>query len=54
MCVSDAAATGWSARIGSLAGGELLMPTPAPRHDNIVSFPLNSPAERGAKRGELS
>jgi predicted ABC-type transport system involved in lysophospholipase L1 biosynthesis ATPase subunit len=38
MCVSDAGATGWSARIGSLAGGELLMAPPAPRHDNIVSL----------------
>jgi lipoprotein-releasing system ATP-binding protein len=38
MCVSDAGATGWSARIGSLAGGELLMPTPAPRHGTVVNF----------------
>jgi predicted ABC-type transport system involved in lysophospholipase L1 biosynthesis ATPase subunit len=38
MCVSDAGATGWSARIGSLAGGELVMPTPAPRHGTVVNF----------------
>jgi predicted ABC-type transport system involved in lysophospholipase L1 biosynthesis ATPase subunit len=38
MCVSDAGATGWSARIGSLAGGALLMAPPAPQHGTVVEF----------------
>jgi ABC-type methionine transport system ATPase subunit len=39
MCVSGAGATGWSGRIATLAGGELLEPN-APRgeHDNVVDF----------------
>jgi ABC-type methionine transport system ATPase subunit len=41
MCVSDANATGWSARIGTLAGGELLLASP-PRphpHRTVIDFP---------------
>jgi ABC-type cobalamin/Fe3+-siderophores transport system ATPase subunit len=38
MCVSDADATGWSARIGSLAGGELLLPPSPPQHGTVIDF----------------
>jgi ABC-type lipoprotein export system ATPase subunit len=52
MCVSDADATGWSTRIGTLAGGELLMPPPPPQHNTVIDFPLNAATGRGAKRRE--
>jgi ABC-type lipoprotein export system ATPase subunit len=50
MCVSDANATGWSARIGSLAGGKLLLASPPPQQNTVIDFPLNATAVRGSKR----
>lgn len=38
MCVSDAGATAWSARIATLAAGELLEPS-RPEPGNIIDFP---------------
>jgi lipoprotein-releasing system ATP-binding protein len=38
MCVSDANATGWSARIGSLAGGKLLLASPPPQQNTVIDF----------------
>ena len=38
MCVSDADATAWSARFGTLAGGELLWSSPPPEHGTVVNF----------------
>jgi predicted ABC-type transport system involved in lysophospholipase L1 biosynthesis ATPase subunit len=54
MCVSDADATGWSARIGTLAGGELLLPSPPPQQNTVIDFPLNAVTDRGAKRSGSS
>ena len=40
MCVSDASATGWSGRVATLAGGELLeTPRPPAEQGNIIDFP---------------
>ncbi len=50
MCVSDADATGWSTRIGSLAGGELLLSPPPPQQNTVIDFPLNAATRSGAKR----
>jgi predicted ABC-type transport system involved in lysophospholipase L1 biosynthesis ATPase subunit len=44
MCVSDARATGWSGRIATLAGGELLeAPRPPERQGKIIDFPGADP-----------
>ena len=56
MCVSDAGATGWSGRVATLAGGELLE-APRPRAgagagaDNIIDFPGTSPDARDPRHG---
>jgi ABC-type cobalamin/Fe3+-siderophores transport system ATPase subunit len=44
MSVGDAGATGWSERVATLAGGELLLApappgTPAEGHPNVIGFP---------------
>jgi predicted ABC-type transport system involved in lysophospholipase L1 biosynthesis ATPase subunit len=40
MSVSDAAATGWSGRVATLAGGELLeAPRPPEARGNVIDFP---------------
>ncbi len=54
MCVSDADATGWSTRIGTLAGGELLLPSPPPKHNTVIDFPLSAATGRGASRSGSS
>jgi ABC-type cobalamin/Fe3+-siderophores transport system ATPase subunit len=42
MCVSDAKATGWSERVLTLAGGELLESArPAPLRGNVIDFPTD-------------
>jgi predicted ABC-type transport system involved in lysophospholipase L1 biosynthesis ATPase subunit len=41
MCVSDAKATGWSERVLTLAGGELL--EPSRRSGNVIDFPPTDP-----------
>jgi predicted ABC-type transport system involved in lysophospholipase L1 biosynthesis ATPase subunit len=42
MCVSDAKATGWSHRVLTLAGGELLQPVAgAPPGENVIEFPTS-------------
>jgi predicted ABC-type transport system involved in lysophospholipase L1 biosynthesis ATPase subunit len=52
MCVSDARATGWSGRIATLAGGELLeAPRPPEERGNIIDFPGADPHARGSRRG---
>ena len=48
MSVSDASATGWSGRVATLAGGELLeAPRPPAEQGNIIDFP-------GARSGAAS
>jgi ABC-type cobalamin/Fe3+-siderophores transport system ATPase subunit len=51
MSVSDASATGWSGRVATLAGGELLQ---APRalagQGNIIDFPAASQGSRDPRR----
>jgi predicted ABC-type transport system involved in lysophospholipase L1 biosynthesis ATPase subunit len=48
MSVSDAAATSWSRRVATLAGGELLeTPRPPARLDNIIDFPGPPQGGRG-------
>jgi predicted ABC-type transport system involved in lysophospholipase L1 biosynthesis ATPase subunit len=39
MSVSDAGATGWSGRVATLAGGELLETRHSPVEGNIIDFP---------------
>jgi putative ABC transport system ATP-binding protein len=50
MCVSDADATGWSARIGTLGGGELLLASPSVSEGSVIDLPLNAALGRRAKR----
>ena len=52
MCVSDASATGWSGRVATLAGGELLeAPRPPEELGNIIDFPAASPGARDPRHG---
>jgi predicted ABC-type transport system involved in lysophospholipase L1 biosynthesis ATPase subunit len=52
MSVSDASATGWSGRVATLAGGELLEAPRAPAEQgNIIDFPGASPGARDCQRG---
>ena len=52
MSVSDAGATGWSGRVATLAGGELLeTPRPPAELGNIIDFPGARPGERDPRRG---
>ena len=52
MSVSDAAATKWSRRVVSLAGGELLESArPPARLDNIIDFPGGAQGERDLGHG---
>jgi predicted ABC-type transport system involved in lysophospholipase L1 biosynthesis ATPase subunit len=52
MSVSDASATGWSGRVATLAGGELLEAPRAPaEHGNIIDFPGADPGARDSQRG---
>lgn len=47
MCVSDAKATGWSERVLTLAGGELLeSPAPKPIATNVIDFPTETARRR--------
>jgi predicted ABC-type transport system involved in lysophospholipase L1 biosynthesis ATPase subunit len=51
MSVSDANATGWSGRVATLAGGELLeAPRPAAEQGNIIDFPGAKPGGRDPRR----
>jgi len=51
MSVSDAGATGWSRRVATLAGGELLeRPRPPADQGNIIDFP-GVPGARDSRRG---
>jgi predicted ABC-type transport system involved in lysophospholipase L1 biosynthesis ATPase subunit len=52
MCVSDAAAMGWSGRVATLAGGELLeVPRPPAQRGNIIDFPGAGSGSRDPRRG---
>jgi putative ABC transport system ATP-binding protein len=54
MCVSDASATGWSGRVATLAGGELLeAPKASAKQGNIIDFPGAGPgpAARDPRHG---
>jgi predicted ABC-type transport system involved in lysophospholipase L1 biosynthesis ATPase subunit len=52
MCVSDAGATGWSGRVATLAGGELLeAPRPQVGGNNIIDFPGAAPDARDPRHG---
>ncbi len=52
MSVSDASATGWSGRVATLAGGELLeAPRPPEELGNIIDFPGAGPGARDPRRG---
>jgi predicted ABC-type transport system involved in lysophospholipase L1 biosynthesis ATPase subunit len=46
MCVSDVDATGWSTRIATLTGGELLEPPTQPGEGggNVIDFPGHDPS----------
>ena len=54
MCVSDAGATGWSGRVATLAGGELLE-APRPSEEellgNVIDFPAAGPGDRDPRHG---
>jgi ABC-type cobalamin/Fe3+-siderophores transport system ATPase subunit len=52
MCVSDAGATGWSGRVATLAGSELLeAPRPRAGGGNIIDFPGAAPGVRDPRHG---
>jgi predicted ABC-type transport system involved in lysophospholipase L1 biosynthesis ATPase subunit len=52
MSVSDASATGWSGRIATLGGGELLeSPRPPEELGNIIDFPGVRPGDHDPRRG---
>jgi predicted ABC-type transport system involved in lysophospholipase L1 biosynthesis ATPase subunit len=52
MSVSDAGATGWSGRVVTLAGGELLeAPRAAAEQGNIIDFPGVAPGDRDPRHG---
>jgi putative ABC transport system ATP-binding protein len=52
MCVSDASATGWSGRVATLAGGELLETPRLPaRQGNIIDFPGAGSGARDPRHG---
>lgn len=52
MSVSDAGATGWSGRVATLAGGELLEAPRAPvERGNIIDFPGAGPGDRDHRHG---
>jgi putative ABC transport system ATP-binding protein len=52
MSVSDAGATGWSGRVATLAGGELLeTPRPLTDQGNIIDFPGVKPPARDSRHG---
>ncbi len=50
MCVSHAGATAWSARIGTLSDGELLLPSPPSQPRTVINFPLTSATGSGSRR----
>jgi predicted ABC-type transport system involved in lysophospholipase L1 biosynthesis ATPase subunit len=51
MSVSDASATGWSGRVTTLAGGELLeAPRPPEELGNVIDFPGVGPGEHDPRR----
>jgi predicted ABC-type transport system involved in lysophospholipase L1 biosynthesis ATPase subunit len=55
MSVSDAAATGWSGRVATLAGGELLERPRLPvTPGNIIDFPAAGLGSRDPRRGVSS
>ena len=55
MCVSDASATGWSGRIATLAGGELMeAPRPPAKQGNIIDFPGAGAGSHDPRRGVSS
>ncbi len=49
MCVNDADATGWSSRIGTLGGGDLLMPAICNSHSSVINLPRRSDPGRAAE-----
>jgi putative ABC transport system ATP-binding protein len=52
MSVSDASATGWSGRVTTLSGGELLeAPRPPEELGNVIDFPGAGPGEHDPRRG---
>jgi predicted ABC-type transport system involved in lysophospholipase L1 biosynthesis ATPase subunit len=52
MSVSDANATGWSGRVATLSGGELLERVRPPEElGNLIDFPGVRPGERDSRRG---
>jgi len=52
MCVSDAGAMGWSGRVATLGGGELLeAPRPHAGQGNIIDFPGAGSPARDPRRG---
>ncbi len=52
MSVSDAGATGWSGRVATLAGGELLeAPRPPAELGKIIDFPGARPGDRDPRHG---
>ena len=52
MCVSDAGAMGWSGRVATLGGGELLeAPRPPAGQGNIIDFPGAGSPARDPRRG---
>ena len=55
MSVSDAGATGWSGRVATLAGGELLEAPRLPAaQGNIIDFPVAGLGSRDPRRGVSS
>jgi putative ABC transport system ATP-binding protein len=55
MSVSDAGATGWSGRVATLAGGELLEAPRSPAgQGNIIDFPGAGPRARDPRHGNSS
>jgi predicted ABC-type transport system involved in lysophospholipase L1 biosynthesis ATPase subunit len=50
MSVSDANATGWSGRVATLAGGELLETSSPTVEGNIIDFPVARPGAREPRR----